>query len=274
MPGVETTIDAMVGNVRTLARSWERSLRATNRSPKTRETYLEATGQLADFLEARGMPTAVAAPTREHVETFVEHLVEHRSPATASNRYRALVRFFSFLEEGEVAISPMARMKPPSVPEVPIPVLADEDLRRLLQACPGREFDDRRDTAVLRLFIDTGMRLSELANLKVDDLDLDHDVAQVLGKGRRPRACPFGSKTSQSLDRYVRLRSRHTQSSLPWLWLGRTGRMTPSGVGQMVGRRGNEAGIPGLHPHILRHVFAHRWLAGGGNEGDLMRLAG
>ena len=50
--------------------------------------------------------------------------------------------------------------------------------------------------------------------------------------------------------------------------------MTDSGIRQMVKRRGEEAGIDGLHPHILRHTFAHSWLDAGGNEGDLMRLAG
>ena len=97
----------------------------------------------------------------------------------------------------------MAKMKPPKVPEVPVPVLTDDDLRRLLAACEGRAPEDRRDMAVLRLFLDSGMRLWELTNLKVGDLDLDARVAIVMGKGRRPRACPFGAKTASALDRYL-----------------------------------------------------------------------
>jgi site-specific recombinase XerC len=64
----------------------------------------------------------------------------------------------------------------------------------------GKDFDDRRDTAVIRLFLDTGMRLAELAGLSLDDhdLDLDQGVAVVAGKGRRPRACPFGARTRQT----------------------------------------------------------------------------
>jgi site-specific recombinase XerD len=266
---------ASVGSVRRLARSWDRSLRATNRSPKTQATYKEATDQLAAFLEAKGMPTEVASIRREHIEAFIEDILARRSPATAANRYRALSRFFKFLEEeGEVAASPMARMSPPSLPETPIPVLDDDELRRLLKTCAGNTFEDRRDAAALRLFLDTGVRLSELANLTLNDVDDEHDVVVVLGKGRRQRAVPYGAKTGQALDRYLRTRDRHQHGKSSWLWLGRKGRMTASGIGQMVERRGNDAGIEGLHPHMLRHVFAHRFLAAGGGETDLMMLAG
>jgi integrase len=170
----------------------------------------------------------------------------------------------------------MAKMRPPVVPERPVPVLGEDQARALLKACAGSGFVPRRDTAIVRLFLDTGMRLSELAKLRVDDVDLGDDVAIVTGKGRRPRACPFGSRTAQALDRYLRARSRHPHAGLPALWLGAKGRaaMTDNGIAQMIRKRGRDAGIEGLHPHMLRHTFAHAWLAEGGNEGDLMRLAG
>jgi integrase len=97
-----------------------------------------------------------------------------------------------------------------------------------------------------------------------------------MGKGRRSRVVPFGMKTTAALDRYLRLRGRHKRAAEPALWLGPNNRqkMTVNGIGQMVRRRGAEAGIPDLHPHMLRHTFAHSWLAEGGNEGDLMRITG
>jgi integrase/recombinase XerC len=76
--------------------------------------------------------------------------------------------------------------------------------------------------AILRLFADTGLRLSELAHLTVADVDLDEQVAVVLGKGRRPRAVPFGAKTTAALDRYLRVRGRHKVAAEPALWLGPT----------------------------------------------------
>ncbi len=138
----------------------------------------------------------------------------------------------------------------------------------------GRSFDDRRDTAIVRLFLDTGMRSSELASLSVTDIDLDQDIAVVLGKGRRPRACPFGDKTGQAIERYLRERSKHRLARDSALWLGARGVMTDNGIRQMLRRRARQAGLDHLHPHMFRHTFAHRWLSEGGQEQDLMRLAG
>jgi integrase len=168
----------------------------------------------------------------------------------------------------------MARMSAPPIPEKPVPIVTEDDLRALLKACEGATFEDRRDAAIIRLLIDTGLRRGELAGMSVEDLDLEHDVAVVVGKGRRPRAVPFGAKTSQALDRYMRARRRHNHASSPALFVGVRGPVTGSGVAQIIEKRSRAAGIPKIHPHQLRHSFAHAWLAAGGNEGDLMRLAG
>ena len=169
----------------------------------------------------------------------------------------------------------MARMKPPHVPDVPVPVLSDTDVTKLLGSCKGSTFDDRRDLAIIRLLVDSGMRLSEVAGLTVDDIDFDLDVANVLGKGRRPRACPFGTKTAAALDKYIRSRRLHrSANTTSALWLGKAGPMTKDGIFQVVKRRGTSVGLPELHPHLLRHYFAHTWLAQGGQENDLMRITG
>lgn len=259
-----------------LLQSFRRHLRAENKAERTIQTYTESLQRLADFLEAQGMPTDPAVVSREHVEAFISHLLERHKPATAANRYRALQTFFRWLEgEGEITASPMAKMKPPAVPETPPAVVTDAQLVRLFKACDGTDFTHRRDMAVLRLMFDTGMRRAELAGLKVVDLDLESSQAIVMGKGRRRRICPFGKKAAQALDRYLRARGRHEYAGCAELWIGRAGAMTDNGVYQIVRARAAQAGIvDGLHPHQLRHTFAHVWLKSGGNEGDLMRLAG
>ena len=158
------------------------------------------------------------------------------------------------------------------------PVLAGElqreHLARLLKACEGRDFASRRDTAVILLLVDTGMRRAECAGMTLDDVDLDQRIVWVLGKGRRPRSPPIGRKTAQALDRYLRVRDEHRLSHLPHLWVGRNGPMTPSGIDQVVHDRARAAGLPAMHPHQLRHAFATSWLAEGGNENELMLVAG
>lgn len=168
----------------------------------------------------------------------------------------------------------MRNLKPPAIPDAPVAIVTQDDLRRLLKVCEGKDFDHLRDAAIVRLLLDTGMRRAELAGLKVADIDWESKVAVVLGKGSRPRACPFGNQTTRALDRYLRARDRHRWASSEWLWLGMKGKLGPDGVRQMIERRGSEAGIAGLHAHQFRHTFAHSWLSEGGQEGDLMRLAG
>lgn len=256
------------------AASFTRYLAAGNKSPRTIQTYTEALTLLGLFVADRGMPDDPTQLTREHIEAFIADLLAKHRPATAHNRYRALQAFYKWLaDEDEIERSPMERMKPPILPEAPPAVLSDGEIARLLKACDGKGFEDRRDAAIIRLFLDTGMRRGELAGLKVDDLDFENNVAVVIGKGRRPRACPFGRKTALALDRYLRVRAGHRDAARPELWLGKAGPVTGNGIYQIVRDRASKAGLE-LHPHQLRHTFAHEWLAEGGAEVDLMRLAG
>jgi site-specific recombinase XerD len=256
-----------------LLRSFERHLRAQNRSDQTVATYLIALRQAEAFLAARG--TTLAAAGRPDLEAYLGDLLTRRAAATAATYYKVLKLLYQWLEdEDELPTSPMAKMRPPLVPDQPVPVIPDDGLRRLLAACAGKGFEARRDTAMIMLLLDTGARRAELVDLKLAHVDLDLDVLLVLGKGRRERALPFGHKAGAALDRYLRARARHKDAGLPWLWLGLQGRLTRWGLVQMLRRRGEQAGLPGLHPHQLRHTFAHQWLAEGGGETDLMRLAG
>jgi site-specific recombinase XerC len=166
-------------------------------------------------------------------------------------------------------------------------VLSQEKLRELISPCERqRDFEGLRDAALIRVFADTGGRLSEIANLALwyedekgrHDGGVDLDDAQVLhviGKGRRARSLPTGNRTAKALDRYLRIRNRHQHAREPWLWLGSKGRLTDSGIAQLIRRRGKEAGLgESLHPHIFRHTGAHHWLNDDGSETDLMRLYG
>ena len=264
--------------------SFRRHLAAENLSPRTVQAYLEATGQFARFLAAQGMPQDVANIRREHVESFVTHLLERWKASTANNRYRGLQSFFKWLdEEGELTNgNPMTKMKPPRVPEEPPDVLTEDAIRSLIAVCErDTSLEGRRDAAMIRVFADTGARLSEVVNLRLtpddddaNDVDLDRGVLRLLGKGRRWRLVSIGNKTVKALDRYLRKRDQQRHASAPWLWLGGKGRMTASGVRQIFWRRGAQADLGKVHPHQLRHSFAHSWLAEGGAEGDLMRITG
>ena len=260
-----------------LAESYRLSLEAQNKSPRTIQTYLEAIARLDTFLVANGLPRAVPDIRREHIEAFLVDLLASLSPATASNRYRALQSFFRWAEEEEeVERNPMARMKPPRVPIVPVPVLRDDELSALLKACEGTDFADYRDAAIVRLLLDTGMRRAELGGITLDDLDLRRKSVRVVGKGAKVRDCAFGANTARALDRYTRkARPRHRDADASRaLWLGHAGPMTDNGIYQAILERAKRAGLEGVHPHQFRHTWAHKLSADGMPESQLMHLAG
>lgn len=259
-----------------LAASFARSQRAQNRSEKTVKVYREAIERLGSHLLAQGIHDP-AEVNRAHIEAFLTEQLARLAPATVNSRYRALQQWFKWLEvEEEITANPMRHTRPPSVPESLVPVLSDTQLGDLFATCAGKTFVERRDQALLRVFHDTGCRRAEAAGMLLERLSLDDRVIVVLGKGSRERMLPFGPKTAAALDRYVRARSRERTAALAALWLSEKGRgaFTADGIAQMMKRRGAQAGIPDLHPHMLRHTFASAWMENGGGETDLMQLAG
>ena len=264
--------------------SFRRHLGAENLSPRTVKSYLEAADLFSRFLADRGMPLLVANITREHVEEFTTDQLVRWKPATAANRFRSLQQFFKWLgEEGELTGgNPMDNMHPPKVPVEPPTVLTNDELKALLATCSGSTFADRRDQAILWVFIDTGARIGEVAGIRWNpddaenhDVDLDDGLLRLHGKGDKWRWVSMGRKTIRAMDRYLRARGSHSEAFSHSLWVGGKGAMIDSGIRQMIRRRGRQARFKTqLRPHVLRHTYAHRFLSKGGQETDLMRLAG
>jgi hypothetical protein len=144
---------------------------------------------------------------KQDVQRWMVWLLEQYSAAYASNQFRALQQFFKWLTAEEEIPDPMAGLKPPHVPDKPVPVFTGEDLARLERACAGRSFQQRRDAGVIAVFRATGMRRSELAGIRYDpddprrsDVDLWH---------HRPRQGP------QDQDRQDRPRRRLRPRQVP-----------------------------------------------------------
>lgn len=204
-------------------------------------------------------------------------MIDSRSASTALNKYKGIQQFFNYLAEcEEIDRHPMDKLSQPDTPTKLIPILTDEEIAQLLDTCRGKTYSQRRDTAIIRLFLDTGARLSEIASLQLDHLDLKRDGILVHGKGDRQRFIPFGERTGQALSRYLRTRSRHPAADLPHLFLAERGRepLKPNGIKIMLRRRGNAAYIPNMHAHRLRHTLSHVWQREQGNESDLMAIMG
>lgn len=244
-----------------------------DKSPKTILTYTEATGLFARFA---GQVDLAEVTSRQVGDWLISLREAGRTEATQYNRYNGLRAFFRWAkDEGLVDESPIDKVPAPKTPAKPIPMLSIEQLKAMLKAADGRGFEQLRDTAIIRLMVDTGMRRQECAGLMIEDLDFDQDIAVVTGKGNRVRACPFGPRTAKALRRYLRARTEHEYGREPQLWLGRRGPLNPNALLLVLRRRARQAGITDrVFAHQLRHTWAHEALRSGLQEGDVMRLGG
>ena len=254
--------------------SFRRDLRLRNKADRTIGAYVESVDRFIAWARSHGL-TSVTQVTRGHVRAWLEELLDTVSAQTTVRHHSGAKQWFKWLHaEEEVKSNPFDGIPQPAVPEKLTDVPSVDDVRAVLKVCSGRTFEDRRDHALLMLLADGGTRAAETVGLAVADVDLNDGVIIVMGKGRRPRGVPIGHKAVASLDRYFRARSKHKDAGRPELWLGPRGPLTDSGVRQILIRRSDQAGVPRLHPHALRHFFADSWLRAGGNESDLMRVTG
>lgn len=259
-----------------LITSWTIHLKAERKSPDTIRAYLIGMRAWLAFCDREGIPPVLDRGT---VAAFVADLLDNGAEAnTARSRQLAVRRFSAFLaDEDEIDRDELLGVKPPKVDTKVVPALTDDQCRALIKACAGKTFADRRDEALVRLFLEGMMRSHEMLKLDLDDVDVVNGSALIRkGKGGKGRPVPFGPATSRAIDRYLRLRKAHRLAAdTPALWLAaRRARLTYSGLRKALLKRAAAAGIPDFHIHLTRHTGSTRWLANGGSEGGLMAING
>lgn len=183
--------------------------------------------------------------------------------------YRTLRTFFRWaVAEKVLAENPLSNIRVSPPKEAPVQPYSQEEMKKLIAACDrdfanGDEFLAARNKAMILLFVDSGMRLSELANLKLDELALDKGRAVVLGKGGWSRTVAFSSGTKKALWRYLARRQQRVKGSArDRLWLTEEGtRLKTSGIRIAFSRIKQRAGVNGPGAvHRLRHTFSVNYL--------------
>lgn len=263
---------------------WDHVLRAGDLAEHSRIVYTRGATQFVDWLETTHPDLYDPAQvTARHALGWAEHLKTERrlAKATRSSRLIAATLWFKYMaaqEDSAVDINPFRTVERPKPDEAPPETISDDELRALLKTC-GSDFIGRRDEAIIRLLLDTGIREGELAGINVDDVNLGHMEVRVTGK-TGTRIVPFGNRTAVALRKYMRVRASRPYAESPSLFqpsqLSRTGafRLSPKSVWSIIDRRCRYAGIPHRWPHQLRHTWADDMLSNGANEGDVERLGG
>jgi len=237
-------------------------------SPRTLSDYDGGTRQFVEYLEDNDVPLTTAT-----IRQFLSSL-EGIGIVTLGIRIKVLRTFCRWLHaEGYLKTDVMAPIPNPKVPTVFPHVLAEEDIRRLIQVAKKKP----RDLALVLLMLDTGARASEVCNLSLDDLDVDSRSLIIKnGKGQKDRYVFFSDTTARAISRWLAYRPTDAYDDAVFVSHQTRERMTRNCLAVAIKRLGTKAGIKGtrVSPHALRHTFATRWILNGGDTHSLQKMLG
>ena len=254
---------------------FERQNRSESKAEKTIEWYKQSLGIFNAWLVSKGMSTCVADLEEPEGREFILYLQSRpglkglASKDTVNNRVRALKAFFSWMVgERHTKRHQMERLKVPSTTKKVIEILTDEEIGRIYQTVDPNTLPGARLTAIFSLMLDTGLRLSEVVSLRSRDVHLEDRYVKVLGKGNKERLVAFGNSCRRSLVHYAdHFRVADDGLEVEEFFLCFDGRpMTGDALRSLVKRLSNASGVPRMHPHLLRHTYATRFLLNGGDS--------
>jgi len=257
-----------------LIQFYETFNRSEGKSYRTVDWYTEVLNLFLDWLKLKEKPTNLGYIGEMEVREFILSLREKKwrgkplSSQTLNNRVRALRAFFSWLaREDYTEDNLLAKLKPPKITEPIIEPLTIEEVERLFSKISQNTVLGARNAAILALLLDTGLRLLELITLKVQDVHLDQRYIKVLGKGAKERIVPLGASCHKTMLRYYyhfRVETAHAGVDAFFLTLDGYP-LTDKAVKSLMTRLAKTAGVPRLHPHLLRHTYATSFLLNGGD---------
>ncbi len=249
-------------------------------SPNTIAAYRSDLARFTGFLSRRGKERFQAVG-REDVTLFLlEEKARGLVPRSLSRRLAALRMFFRFLfREGYIREDVTEVLESPHLWETLPQVLSVEEVSRVLAQRFSRDRYGLRDRAILELLYASGLRVSELASLRIVDLSLDSGFLRCLGKGSKERIVPVGTKAAAALAAYLekaRPRFLTAQEDSGRVFLGRGGRgLGRIRIWEIVKRAVAAAGIGReVSPHTLRHSFATHLLGRGADLRAIQEMLG
>jgi len=264
------------------------------KSPNAIDIVISSVRYFQDFLISRGISTDVTQISQHEIRAFILYLQQkkcfsnHRfnhaqdrglSGHTVNCYLRSLRIFFSWLvSEDVIEANPFDRVRIPRPARKIIPTFSDSQIQQLLNVIDTRAPEGYRNYTIILTLLDTGMRVSELCHLKVDNIWLEDGMLKVLGKGNKERLIPIGKRVQRLLWRYInRYRPEAVTANSNFVFLTKDGRpLTKDRVEKIMTYYGKKAELKGVRcsPHTLRHSAAVRFLRNGGDVFSLQRMLG
>ncbi len=255
--------------------TWHRVSRGA--SPHTLKAYRSDCAEFFEVLRAAGLDPL--RPDPRGVEVFFSALYRRHAPATIGRKLAAVRGLFRFLKRrGLVEANPFQGVRGPKQPRRLPDFLPVDEAFVLLDARHPEDPIGVRDRAILEMLYGGGLRVAELVGLEVSHVDMAAREVRVLGKGRKERIVPLGSKAIAALEAYLAVRPSLCRGpgDPRALLLNRLGgRLSARSVGRLLERAVLRAGLSRrVHPHTLRHSYATHMLDGGADLRDIQELLG
>ena len=262
----------------TLADQVELFLTACRLEGKTPDTLRSYRETLALFLRATHeipLPEDIGEYTSAHIYQFLGWVAATGVCAnTQLRRQRETRPFFTWLERhGHIARNPFSKVKNIRVDQKIVQPFTREDIQKMLARRDRRTPKGGRDRALVLMLLDTGMRVGELAHTDLTDVDFEYSRVHVRhGKGKKERVVAFGRQARDALVYYIGTHRGIAPGPLIQSCPGK--RLTRTTIRGIVSRLGDEAGVPGVHPHRFRHTFATWCIEQQARELDVQYLLG
>jgi len=239
-------------------------------SPHTLRAYESDLSQFEKFIREQGIK--IKKIDHKLLRSYLVLLQKNCKAKTIQRKITAIRSFFKFLVRQKICrANPALLIRTPKI-EKPLPKFLDEDETVKLLESPGNNLAGLRDKAILETLYSTGIRVSELANLKSSDLDFIGGSLKVKGKGKKERIVPIGEKALAAIRGYLSQR----KESREFIFLNRFGeKLSGIGIAKILKKYGEKIGLrDSISPHILRHSFATHLLNHGADLRAVQELLG
>jgi len=253
-----------------------------NLSLHTRRNYISDLNQFKEFLEREYPKIKWEAIDNTIIRSYLGFLYKKNKKTSIARKLASLRTFFKFLLRGEILKkNPASLVSTPRLEKHVPSFLSIDEMFHVLNMPDDSKLGGLRDRAIMETLYSSGLRVSELVEMNEDDIDLNLGIIKVMGKGKKERIVPIGSKAIEALQNYLKFRKRMSthplSSSLnsPVFLNQRGGRLSARSVARIINRYIKQCGLlKNISPHSLRHTFATHMLDAGADLRAIQELLG